>query len=162
VPASVELMAGGNGVETFVIDGQRKRLYTLRLNGDIEVFDVAGSNWEGKGKVGKSVYQQGITQAQNQGQNQGQSQGQNGYGNQNQNTNQNSGGQNQLVQSSGEKGPSEIVSLSVVGSHESAAIQLVAVTANGESYDGRANHRHENILWRALPDLPETSSTIPR
>jgi hypothetical protein len=39
-----------------VVDGMQSRLYTLRTNGDIEVYDVAGTNWNLKCKFERRSY----------------------------------------------------------------------------------------------------------
>jgi hypothetical protein len=38
------------GVESFVVDAQQNRLYTLGTKGEIEIFDVSGNGWISKGK----------------------------------------------------------------------------------------------------------------
>nr|XP_019008734.1 nuclear pore complex protein Nup155 [Kwoniella pini CBS 10737]OCF47515.1 nuclear pore complex protein Nup155 [Kwoniella pini CBS 10737] len=80
------------GVESFALDGQQSRLYTLHTGGEIEMIDISGGNYQSRARYTRLKHD----------------------------LNRNQQG-----------GNVSIVSLAVVGGHESKRVSLVAIASNG-------------------------------
>ncbi|WWC87143.1 uncharacterized protein L201_002029 [Kwoniella dendrophila CBS 6074] len=113
------------GVETFAVDAQQGRLYTLHTNGELEMLDVSGINYQSRARYTKLIHD----------------------------LNRNQQG-----------GNVSIVSLSVIGGHESKRACLIAIASNGcRVYFGISNGFWPLIFRNPIPsqaNLPVSSQSF--
>nr|XP_018265732.1 nuclear pore complex protein Nup155 [Kwoniella dejecticola CBS 10117]OBR87890.1 nuclear pore complex protein Nup155 [Kwoniella dejecticola CBS 10117] len=101
------------GIESFALDGQQGRLYTLHTGGEIEMIDVSGTNYQSRARYTRLKHD----------------------------LNRNQQGGNVSV-----------VSLAVVGGHESKRVSLIAIASNGyRVYFSTSNSFWPHIFRAPIP-----------